>query len=151
MIRKATVNDADAVFELRTQLHIVHAEGRADIFNADNITFTKKEIKKWLKAKSKMFFVAENNGKVIGYCSATLSEKYYNLSVKSAFIDDLYVVPQERNKGIATALFNELKSYAEEWGAVKLDLCVWDFNQQAKAFYERLGMNAQRTILEMKI
>lgn len=151
VIRKAAAADIQAVLELTKQLHKVHMEARPELFNTDNSCITEKRIKETIKGKNNIVFVAEQDGEIVGFCCASLNKKYYNNNERSAFVDDLYVIPEQRHKGIATALFSELKSYVTEWGAVSLDLCVWDFNAAAKSFYEKVGMKTQRTILEMKL
>lgn len=151
IIRKATKYDANAVYVLMKELHKVHVEGRPDCFSVEHFCVNEKSVKKQIKNKHNIFFVAEECGRIIGFCRASLSKKYYNNSEKSAFVDDLYVIPEERNKGTASALFDALKSYVTQWGAVSLDLCVWNFNFQAKAFYDKMGMKEQRIIMEMKL
>jgi hypothetical protein len=36
-------------------------------------------------------------------------------------------------------------------GAERLDLMVWDFNEDARKFYEKMGMKPQRYIYESKL
>lgn len=150
-IRKAVKSDAEAVCTLAKALHEFHATARPELFNLNNPEVTEKLIKKTITSKNNIVFVAEKDDEIIGFCSASLNEKYYNNAERSAFIDDFYVVPKERNKGIATSLFNELKAYVTAWGAFSLDLCVWAFNSEARAFYDKMGMKTQRAILEMKL
>jgi ribosomal protein S18 acetylase RimI-like enzyme len=52
------------------------------------------------------------------------------------YIEDLYVRPQFRRRGIAKALLQRL---AREDGANYIHWCVLDWNRAAAEFYERIG------------
>jgi len=56
------------------------------------------------------------------------------------YIEDLYVRPQFRRRGVAKALLQRL---AREDGANYIHWCVLDWNRAAADFYERIG--ASRT------
>lgn len=71
--------------------------------------------------------------------------------VKTVFLENIYVLPAYRRRGVATRLFVEIEHWAKEQGAVRLDLYVWDFNKNALAMYQALGMKAQRHVLEKKL
>ena len=55
------------------------------------------------------------------------------------FLEDLYVQPQARGKGIGRALLVHLARLAVERGAGRLDWNVLDWNVPAIGFYQRLG------------
>jgi GNAT superfamily N-acetyltransferase len=55
------------------------------------------------------------------------------------FLEDLYVQPQARGKGVGRALLVHLARLAVERGAGRLDWNVLDWNEPAIAFYQRLG------------
>ena len=55
------------------------------------------------------------------------------------FLEDLYVQPQARGKGVGKALLVHLARLAVERGAGRLDWNVLDWNEPAIGFYQRLG------------
>ena len=55
------------------------------------------------------------------------------------FLEDLYVSPEFRRRGIAKALLRQLVRYADEEGAVRIGWFVLDWNTQAMDFYDRIG------------
>ena len=55
------------------------------------------------------------------------------------FLEDLYVRPEFRRRGIAKALLRQLVRYAGEDGATRIGWFVLDWNAPAMAFYDRIG------------
>lgn len=100
-----------------------------------------------------MFFGVEENGKLAGFCQLNIKEnpdipEYPIKPAKIAHIENLYTAPAFRQRGVATALFEEAKRRAQEHHADKLTLMVWDFNKGAIALYRKLGMVT--TFLQME-
>ena len=52
-------------------------------------------------------------------------------------------------KGIATEMINYIRRYAFEKNIHRIELNVWDFNENALAFYESVGFNTYRRYMEM--
>jgi ribosomal protein S18 acetylase RimI-like enzyme len=52
---------------------------------------------------------------------------------------DLFVAPPARGHGVARALMQAAQAYAEQTGAVRLELATARTNVQAQALYESLG------------
>lgn len=55
------------------------------------------------------------------------------------WLDDLYIYPQYRSKGIGEALLSALCTIAEEAGCGRIDWIVAQDNEQGKRFYENVG------------
>lgn len=55
------------------------------------------------------------------------------------FLEDLFVQPACRSRGLATAMLIELARIAVERGCGRLEWSVLDWNQRAIAFYDSLG------------
>ena len=54
-------------------------------------------------------------------------------------LEDLYVVPAGRRKGVATALMTYAENFAAETGAERLTLATAHDNRRAQSLYKRLG------------
>lgn len=95
---------------------------------------------------------AFDGGRLIGFVSATLwEESNMRKDLKTVCLDNIYVLPTYRRRGIAAKLFEEVESWAKEQGAIRLDLHTWDFNKGAIAMYEAMGMTPQRYIFEKEL
>ena len=55
------------------------------------------------------------------------------------YLEDLYVRPEARSRGIGRALIAELAAIARRAGYARLDWSVLDWNKSAIDFYESLG------------
>lgn len=84
-----------------------------------------------------MALLMEQEGQVAGYALLVFfwSNEYGGHKV---FIDELYVRPEWRGKGLATAFFEYIQ---QEWAdfAVAFELEVTPQNAKARQLYERLG------------
>jgi len=54
-------------------------------------------------------------------------------------LEDLFVIPAARSKGVATALMSHAESFARETGAERLTLATAHDNHRAQSLYNRLG------------
>jgi len=77
----------------------------------------------------------ENN--IIGYVSWFFC--YYTWTGKAVYMDDLYVQPTFRGKGIGNQLLNKVVTLAKESGCHKMRWQVSSWNKPAIDFYKSLG------------
>ena len=95
--------------------------------------------------------VVEENGEVLGYAFCVITQHINNnilTDIKSLYIDDLCVDENARGKHIGTELYNYVLDYAKEIGCYNITLNVWSLNESAMKFYEKCGLNPQKTTLE---
>lgn len=58
---------------------------------------------------------------------------------RGMYLEDLYVSPEVRGKGVGLALIKRVAQIAKERGCVRMDFLVLDWNENAIRFYETLG------------
>lgn len=56
-----------------------------------------------------------------------------------AYLEELYVAPPRRGKGLGRALLEETMRAVREAGAVRIDLCTGETDRAARALYESCG------------
>ncbi|MEL6778119.1 MAG: GNAT family N-acetyltransferase [Cyanobacteria bacterium J06597_16] len=82
--------------------------------------------------------VAEVEGEAVG-----VALYFYNFSTflmkPGIYLEDLFVLPDYRKQGIATALLKELASRAVNQGCGRLEWSVLDWNVDAIAVYKKRG------------
>lgn len=81
--------------------------------------------------------VATDDGIVIGM--ALYFYAYYTWDGKSIYLDDLYVQPAYRGRGIGESLINELLSIAKKQRCNQVRWQVLRWNEGAINLYEKLG------------
>lgn len=65
-------------------------------------------------------------------------------------LNDLFVVPEHRRKGIATALMNECLAFAKRTGATTMSVKTQADNIAARALYEREGWELDEDVTYMR-
>jgi len=63
------------------------------------------------------------------------------------YLEDLYVKPSHRGKGVGTILLSYLAHLALQIGGGRLEWCVLTWNTKARAFYESIGAKPQDRII----
>ena len=147
MIRKLTINDFEIVESVIAKLHKIDVDNRPDFYIENEHPISKKEYKAMLNNQHKINIAYIVDDKIAGVCLATIKDKIE----KSIYIDDIFVLEEFRHQGIATKLYKQVESIANNIGAKRIDLTVWQFNNTAINFYKSLGMKTQRIVLETRL
>jgi GNAT superfamily N-acetyltransferase len=94
--------------------------------------------------------LAEDGGKAVGFALF-----FHNFSTflgrPGIYLEDLFVVPEHRGRGIGRMLLAHLARVAVERGCGRLEWTVLDWNHDAIRFYARLGArpNADWTVYRL--
>lgn len=153
-IRKLTASDHDNAVALYSELDELHVQARPDYFvrREKDAIYPKDSYLRTLSDPCFLELGAFDGEQLVGFASAALwNNSGMVKDVNTVFLENIYVSPAYRRRGIATGLFAEVERWAKEQGAVRLDLYVWDFNKNALAMYQALGMTPQRHVLEKKL
>ncbi|MGC9017961.1 MAG: N-acetyltransferase [Caldimicrobium thiodismutans] len=103
---------------------------------------SKKDIKnyfKWLYKRDKEgFFVAEVDGKIVGFAAGDAN--WINSEGEKVLeIHEIFVIPEMRGKGIGTKLIEKLLEYGKKKGLKLAELWVGEKNYKAIEFYKTLN------------
>lgn len=87
---------------------------------------------------------AEHGGQAVGFASyyATFSSF---LGLPGIWLDDLFVLPEYRNRAVGTALFRRLAEIARDSGCGRIEWTVAVANDPAIAFYRKHGAVLQES------
>ena len=153
-IRKLVESDYDQVIELYTQLDEFHVQARPDCFvhREKEKMYPKDAFLHTLAYPGSRDLGAFEGDRLIGFVSATLwEESNMRKDLKTVCLDNIYVLPSYRRRGIAAKRFAEVEAWAKEQGAIRLELHTWDFNKGAIAMYKAMGMTPQRYVFEKNL
>ena len=147
MIREATIQDLASLNHLLFQVNNVHADGRPDLFQHGSKKYTDEQLIQVIQDDTRPIFVYEDHlHQILGYVFCIEQHHYENK--KTLYIDDLCVDKNARGMHIGQALFEYVKQEARERGCYEITLNVWEGNDSAKYFYEKMGLTPQKTQME---
>ena len=151
MIRKANKEDIKRIIELLHQVNMVHHVIRPDLFKPHTTKYNEQELEVMLNVSNKPIFVYDD-GDVRGYAFCQITEvKDDQLlqDIKTLYIDDICVDENARGKHIGKALYEYVRDYAKSIGCNNITLNVWEGNEPALHFYRNMGMQVQKTTMEI--
>lgn len=99
-------------------------------------------------------FVAEVDGAVVGFLCVyghCPQEELDESPEPYAFVSDLVVLPQYRNRGIGARLLEVADAYARECGMQQIKIGVLQRNGGALRLYERVGFRPYRIELTKRL
>lgn len=152
IIRKAKEEDYNGIDELVNQLLELHLVNRPDMYVKLKHPLSLDEFNNFISSNRKIVLVAEDDSKLIGFGIVTIMNNSGMVkNRKVALLDNIYVVKEQRGKGVGSNLLSNLRNLSKDKGAKRMDLVVWSFNTKAIEFYKKNGMAIQRYILEDNI
>lgn len=151
-IRKATVADIPRIIELLHQVNMVHHRLRPDLFKPHTTKYDEQQLAAMLGNPHKPVFVYDRGGEVTGYAFCQISEVQGDrllVDGKTMYIDDICVDEQARGKHVGRSLFAFVRDYAQSVGCHNITLNVWTGNEAALQFYRNMGLQVQKTCMEI--
>lgn len=92
------------------------------------------------KGKNQYWYVAEENGKVIGL---GILMNHGNLRKKHVGVITLMVNSDYQNKGVGSLLMDKLINLSESLNIIRLELCVFRDNYKAINLYKKFGFKEE--------
>ena len=162
MIRKASKEDVKRIIELLHQVNMVHHVLRPDLFKPHTTKYNEQELEAMFNDESKPIFVYDDSNRpsettgaqetVLGYAFCQITEVKNNQlleDIKTLYIDDICVDENARGKHVGKALYEYVRDYAKTIGCNNITLNVWEGNEPALRFYRNMGMQVQKTTMEI--
>ena len=112
----------------------------------ENILSNKDEEEELIKekiinrGKNQYWYVAEENGKVIGL---GILMNHGNLRKKHVGVITLMVNSDNQNKGVGSLLMDKLINLSESLNIIRLELCVFRDNYKAINLYKKFGFKEE--------
>ena len=151
MIRKANKEDIHRIIELLHQVNMVHHKLRPDLFKPYTTKYSAQELESILVDDNTPVFVYDDGG-VQGYAFCQITEHKGDQllqDIKTLYIDDICVDEKARGKHVGKALYEYVSDYARSIGCNNITLNVWEGNDPALHFYRNMGMQVQKTTMEV--
>lgn len=144
IVRPATFDDVDLLHRFSIDLATYEDE-------PDAVTSTPQTLARdGFGAEPKFVaLIAERGGVPVGFAIYTFNYSVWT-AARGIFIEDIWVVPEERRGGVARALMVAMARECAAKGFRRIDLNVLDWNP-ARGFYERIGFRWIRNWLPYRL
>ncbi len=99
-------------------------------------------------------FVAYFQEEPIGYATVferKFEENPFRKSYTSLVIDQMCVKRKFQKKGVGNRLVSTIRDFAKQKGIDKLELSVWNQNEESKSFYIRMGFRTMIEYMRMEL
>ncbi len=83
-------------------------------------------------------WVADDAGEVVAYAVTFTTYSTFR-ALPSLHLEDLFVHPDRRRRGVASAMLARLRDEARAQGCGRFEWMVLDWNKDAKKLYQRVG------------
>ena len=103
------------------------------------------------KIKNNLIFVADINGKIVGYLAGNILEEISYSVETFAELDNMCIDTNYRGYGIGSKLIDEFKNYCRNIGIENIKVTAYSENKQAINFYMKNGFQDYNTTLIFKI
>jgi len=109
---------------------------------SDEVVATEALLREWLFDKQKAeVLIGEQDGRPVAFALF-----FHNFSTflgrAGIYLEDLYVCPEARGKGIGKAMLRQVARLAAERGCGRLEWWCLDWNEDSIAFYKSFGAEA---------
>jgi GNAT superfamily N-acetyltransferase len=136
-IRFASIEDAPLVMRLIRELAVYEKM-------IDEVVATEDTLREWVfEKKSAEVLLAEWEGEAIGYALFFHSFSTF-VGRAGMYLEDIYVRPEMRGRGIGKALFLRVAELAAERGCGRMEWSCLDWNQSSIDFYLSMGAVAMK-------
>jgi ribosomal protein S18 acetylase RimI-like enzyme len=103
-------------------------------------SFSRAQIEKELNDINSTFYIAELDGRAVGYAKLRENSKADCLKDENAVeLHRIYILERVKGKGVGGALMNRCLETARAKGFPTIWLGVWEENSAAQKFYEKIG------------
>ena len=152
-VRRAKEKDIDRMLGLLHQVLEVHAAIRPDLFISGTTKYTREELAQILRCPDTPVLAAVDENDVLqGYAFCVLQRQPFTTTMRdftTLYLDDLCVDEACRGQHVGRALYEAVLALAGDLGCRNVTLHVWEGNDSARAFYERMGMFVRETTMEV--
>jgi GNAT superfamily N-acetyltransferase len=140
------IDDLQPLWESLHEHHATvapHLEELGPVRTPDQSWAVRRELyEEWLSEPDAFVLLAEVNRDPIGYALVHLRgpEETWATGDRIGVLETLAVLPDERGRGVGTALFERIYAELRELSVKELQVAVISKNAEALRFYERHGL-----------
>lgn len=153
-IRFAQDEDLEQINKLRKQVNDLHVKGKPEIFKPGFSDELREYIYDIFRDTQKKIVVCVIDGNICAFAvlhHIIRPETPYMFERDYLDIDEICVDEAFRLRGIGAHMIDFIRDSAKSEGFERIELNMWEFNQNALAFYEAVGFSTYRRYMEIKL
>ncbi len=146
-VRRATLDDLDALASLRPAVHDKHARAHPENFKVSEHGAARREADAWLAQPHTHVLIAVLDGEPVGYLRTEIfdrPERELMHARRILYFDQIAVKETARGQGHGKRLIDAGVALARELEIGIVELDVYAFNAEARAFFISQGFAPQR-------
>ena len=151
-VRLAVEADKPGINELRRQVKLLHTAGEPSFFAPGFPQELADYLNVMFMKENGEVVVAERDGNIVGFACINYVERpasVFRNALKYCEIEEIGVDERCRRQGVGRALMDYIRARAKEKGFSRIDLNMWEFNENALKFYESMGFRTYRRYMEL--
>lgn len=151
IIRKAELADLNSIQKLNDNLFDLEFNNFDDTLKRE--WALEKEGQEYFEdmIKNEIVFVAQIEGKIVGYLAGSICEQISYITETFAELDNMCIDDEYRRYGIGTLLMNEFKKYCKEKNMQNIKVTASAKNNRAIQFYRKNGFEDYNVTLKIKM
>jgi len=153
-IRHADDRDGQCITGfIRAALRDMASVGGYEVRRDDGFWLNYAEnIVEFIRQGARLYLLAQTDHRIAAFLEGNIVRPYEVFTRQKIFhISIVYVIPEARRQGIATALVREALAWAGDQGCREADLNVLFTNEKARHLYKKLGFNVFQYQLRIKL
>lgn len=151
MIRCARLEDINQINIIRKQVNDLHVKAYPKFFKPGFPKAMQEYLKEYINAQNKFLLIYDDNGLISSYAMVnvvTKPETSYRFQCQYLEIEEIGTLQTHQGKGYATKIIQNIKKIGLERNIHKIELNMWNFNENASKFYEKVGFRTYKKYLE---
>lgn len=153
-IRFAKGTDFEQVGKIFSEENRFHAELVPEIIQVADPIMSPEWFDEVLKNPEKIIFVAENENRLLGLAlvmlQSSIDDPIFKLR-EYVHIGDIAVLKEFQGLGIGRLLMEKICQWTDDQGIKEIELQVWERNDKAIDFYEKLGYHNWRRTMRLTL
>lgn len=156
-VREAHESDRDILLGFHRSLYLGHRdevvaeEDRSLIEYRDYERVLNDDLLALLRDRASHVLVAESRGLVLGYITGRVSVEPGRVLPRKGVVEDWYVVPDARGRGLGSLLLRELEARFTGAGCEVMESATWSGNKGARRAHDALGFREIRVMYRKRI
>lgn len=146
VVRRASEADVESLALLIARFYMFNEEFDPAMEVVSNVKEKALEVARFRVKRGELLWVAAYEGRIVGYVYGVIVENPLLARGVLGVLKELYVIPEERGRGVATTLIEHAMRELSKMGVQYIAVEFPTRNIVAEKFYEKLGFRKYMSV-----